>query len=132
MTIRLAPALAMFGLLSALFGAVMGLTPIHRGGVSCGSALRPDTGAAETQDFTNAIQADAFGVGESDVSAVTHACSAAVSDRKPIALGVLIPGTVLLLLGVGIAAREHWTAQEATAAEQAQSATAEPEAVRTE
>jgi hypothetical protein len=113
MNVRLAPVLIVLGFLVAAFGAVMGLTPIHRLGISCGSAFRPNHDAATVQDFTNAFEADSMGINEDDPSAVTHACSAAVSDRKPIALGATIPGAIVLLVGAGIAAREHWTAEEA-------------------
>lgn len=113
MNVRLAPALAVLGLLVTIFGAVMGLTPIHRAGVSCGSVFRPDDNAASVRDLTNAIEADAGLNSDYQMNAVSDACAAAVSDRKPIALGALIPGTLVLLIGVGFAAREHWTAQEA-------------------
>lgn len=114
MTVRLAPALAVLGILIAIFGAVAGFAPIHRQGVSCGSVFHPDTSAASVADLTNAMRADAFGADSVPVglSAVSNACDAARSDRKPLALSGVIPGGLLALLGWGIAAREHWGAEQ--------------------
>lgn len=110
MTVRLAPALAILGLLIAAFGCVAGLVPIHRQGVSCGSVFRPDDSAATTADFSTALDADAAGVSLGrQLSSASIACDSARSDRKPLALGGVIPGVLLLAVGLGMIGREHWS-----------------------
>lgn len=114
MTIRLAPALIGLGLLVAALGCVMGLSSVHRQGVSCGSVFRPSSYAADVADLSNAMNADAFGGSVAGgVSGVSISCDAARSDRKPLALGGVIPGVVLALVGAGMAVREHFDAIEA-------------------
>jgi hypothetical protein len=116
MTIRVAPALLTLGALLAVAGAIVGFSPIDRLGTSCGSAFRPNDASA-VADYTRAIRADAGGYElYGDVSAVSDACAAARSDRKPLALGGLLPGGLLFALGFGLMVRERNIEDELRAA----------------
>ena len=72
-------------------GLVLGLAPVHRAGVSCGSAFK-GSGAGQVQDYTNALT----GYGLTDVSDL---CDSATSDRKTIAWVAIAPGALLVLVG---------------------------------
>src|SRR5437879_3785858 len=73
-------------------GLILGFTPIHREGASCGSAFLKNDSASQGVDLTN--------TSVDKLSAISDACDAARSDRSPIAWVLLVPGGVALLIGL--------------------------------
>lgn len=88
------------GIACAVAGIVFLLVPITRMGVSCGSAMSA-SGDAAHQDLVNSYKA-AFSVDAVASGApITDACQAARSTRQNLAIGLGIPGSILLIGGLG-------------------------------
>lgn len=73
-------------------GLILGFGGITKGGVSCGSAFKPDDHAAKVSDLTNAMT----GYGDTGSAG---SCADATGSRKTIAWALTAPGGVLLLAG---------------------------------
>lgn len=80
----------------AVAGLIIGMAPIHRYGVNCGSPFTGlDTSAAEQADLTNAMEGQPVGL-----SQVQDSCEAAVSDRGPFAWALVVPGGLMFAAAI--------------------------------
>lgn len=84
-----------------MIGLFLGFGGISKGGVSCGSAFKPNDHKARVADLTKAIEADADGVslGYRNLPNASDTRKDVTSNRKPIAWALTAPGGVLFLAG---------------------------------
>lgn len=110
-----AGVIAGIGLVLLAVGLFLGFGGISKGGVSCGSAFKPNSHDARVQDLTDAMSADAGGYGLDTVGATGDACRDATSNRKPIAWALTAPGGVLLFVGGIMLASDAQSRRESAA-----------------
>lgn len=85
--------LILLGVVLIVAGCVFGFTALNRDGSTCGSAFKPDHKTAATADFVNAT------VTGGPITAASD-CGSATADRKTLSEVLLVPGGLLLFVGV--------------------------------
>lgn len=88
------------GPLLLLIGIIAGSLSIQRQGADCGSAFSANASAPVTADYANAFRADGNGTIDTSLSGVQDSCASALSDRKLLTWGPIIPGAIITFCGL--------------------------------